>query len=106
MLSQPHGHRKIRSTGKHNGLIENQTHDLPACSMVSQPTTLPRTPIDKYTNTQLLAGMVLTCSIRKKPLSYHILGKHLYFIPTMSAVVYANEIIQRLIVFATSFNSP
>jgi hypothetical protein len=27
---------------KSNDLIGNQTHDLPACSIVPQPTTLPR----------------------------------------------------------------
>jgi hypothetical protein len=30
---------------KSNDLIGNQTCELPACSIASQPTTLPRTPI-------------------------------------------------------------
>jgi hypothetical protein len=29
---------------KSNDLIGNRTHDLPACSIVPQPTTLPRAP--------------------------------------------------------------
>jgi hypothetical protein len=33
---------RIRSIEKSNDLIGNQTHDLPACSIVPQPTTLPR----------------------------------------------------------------
>jgi hypothetical protein len=35
---------KIRSIDKSNDLIKNQTHDLPACSKVPQPTMLPRAP--------------------------------------------------------------
>jgi hypothetical protein len=30
---------------KNNDLIDTRTHDLPACSIVSQPTTLPRVSI-------------------------------------------------------------
>jgi hypothetical protein len=33
------------SIEKSNGLIRNRTRDLPACSIVPQPTTLPRAPI-------------------------------------------------------------
>jgi hypothetical protein len=33
---------KTRLIEKSNNFIENQTHDLPACSIVPQPTTLPR----------------------------------------------------------------
>jgi hypothetical protein len=33
---------RIMSTEKCNGLIGNRTRDLPACSIVPQPTTLPR----------------------------------------------------------------
>jgi hypothetical protein len=35
---------RIRSVGKPNELIGNRTRDLPACSIVPQATTLPRTP--------------------------------------------------------------
>jgi hypothetical protein len=35
---------KIRSIEKSNDLIRNRTRDLPACSIVPQPTTLPRDP--------------------------------------------------------------
>jgi hypothetical protein len=41
----PQGHSaagRIRSTEKSNDLIGNRTRDLPACSIVPQPTTLPR----------------------------------------------------------------
>jgi hypothetical protein len=34
----------IRSIEKFNDLIGNPTRDLPACSIVPQPTTLPRAP--------------------------------------------------------------
>jgi hypothetical protein len=46
-LSRPHGHSaagRIRSIEKSNYLIQNPTRDLPACSIVSQPTTLQRAP--------------------------------------------------------------
>jgi hypothetical protein len=36
---------RIRSIEKSNYLIGNGTGDLPACSIVPQPTTLPRAPI-------------------------------------------------------------
>jgi hypothetical protein len=32
-------------TGKANGLIGSGTSDVPACSTVPQPTTLPRAPV-------------------------------------------------------------
>jgi hypothetical protein len=41
------GHRaagRIRSIEKFNDLIGSRTRDLPACSIVPQPTTLPRAP--------------------------------------------------------------
>jgi hypothetical protein len=47
-LSQPQGHSlpgRIRSIEKSNGLIGNLTCDLPSCSIVPQPTTLPRAPL-------------------------------------------------------------
>jgi hypothetical protein len=47
-LSRPQGHSasgRIRSTEKSNYLIGNQTRDLPACSIVPQPTTLPRVKV-------------------------------------------------------------
>jgi hypothetical protein len=48
MLSQPQGHSAagwIRSTEKSNDLIGNRTRDIPACSIVPQPTMLPRAPV-------------------------------------------------------------
>jgi hypothetical protein len=44
-LSRPQGHNeagRIRSIETANNLIGNRTRDLPACSIVPQPTTLPR----------------------------------------------------------------
>jgi hypothetical protein len=44
-LSRPQGHSaagKITLTEKLNDLIGNRTRDLPACSIVPQPTTLQR----------------------------------------------------------------
>jgi hypothetical protein len=46
-LSRPQGHSaagRIRSIEKSNYLIGNRTRDLPAYSIVPQPTTLPLAP--------------------------------------------------------------
>jgi hypothetical protein len=46
-LSRPQGHSaagEFRSTENSNDLIGNRTRDLPAFSIVPQPTTLPRAP--------------------------------------------------------------
>jgi hypothetical protein len=46
-LSRPLGRsatRRIRSTEKYNDLIVDRTHDLLACSMMLQPTTVQRAP--------------------------------------------------------------
>jgi hypothetical protein len=46
-LSRPKGHSTavgIRSIKKSNDLIVTRTRDLPACTLVPQPTTLPRAP--------------------------------------------------------------
>jgi hypothetical protein len=62
-LSRPQGHSaagRIRSIEKPNDLIGIRSCDLPACSIVPQPTTLPRAPsedlyISKYiSNTSFL----------------------------------------------------
>jgi hypothetical protein len=47
-ISRPQGHNaagSIRSIEKSSDLIGNRTRDLPACSIVQQPTTLPRAPV-------------------------------------------------------------
>jgi hypothetical protein len=47
-LSRPQGHSaagRIRSIEESDDLIGNRTRDLPACSIVSQPTTLPHAPV-------------------------------------------------------------
>jgi hypothetical protein len=44
-LSRPHGHiaaARIRSFEQRNDLIGNRTRDIPACSIVPQPTMLLR----------------------------------------------------------------
>jgi hypothetical protein len=46
-LSRPRGHSangRIKSIEKSKDLTGNRTRDLPACRLVSQPTTLPRAP--------------------------------------------------------------
>jgi hypothetical protein len=48
-LSQPQGHSaagRIRSIEEPNDLIGNETHDLPACSIVPQPTMLLHAPLN------------------------------------------------------------
>jgi hypothetical protein len=47
-MIRPQGHSavgRIRSIEKSNDLIGNQTRDLPACSVLPQPTALPRVPL-------------------------------------------------------------
>jgi hypothetical protein len=44
----PQGHSaagRIRSFEKSSDLVGNRTRDLPACSTVPEPTTLPRVPL-------------------------------------------------------------
>jgi hypothetical protein len=56
-LSRPQGQsaaRRIWSIEKSTDLIGNRTRDLPACSIVPQPTTLPSTPADGGTATNIL----------------------------------------------------
>jgi hypothetical protein len=48
-LSQPQGRsaaRRVKSIEESNDLIGNRTRDLPACSIVPQPTTVPRDSTD------------------------------------------------------------
>jgi hypothetical protein len=54
-LSRPQGHSaagRIRSIEKSSDLIENRNRDLPACSIMPQPTTLPH--VMKFKNYELL----------------------------------------------------
>jgi hypothetical protein len=47
-LSRPQGRNaagRFRSIEKYSDLIGNRTCDLPACSIVPQPTTLPHIPL-------------------------------------------------------------
>jgi hypothetical protein len=58
-LSRPRDHsaaRRIRLIEKSNDLIGNQTRDLPACSIVPQPTALPRAPYNYEDNTKINLG--------------------------------------------------
>jgi hypothetical protein len=43
----PYAVGRIGSIEKSNDLIRNRTHDPPACSIVPQPTTLPRAPSER-----------------------------------------------------------
>jgi hypothetical protein len=52
ILSRPPGHSaagRIRLIEKINNLIGNRTGDFQACSIVPQPTTLPRAPVCTFT---------------------------------------------------------
>jgi hypothetical protein len=65
-LNQPQGHSAAgrMSMKKSNDNIQNRTRDLPTCSAVRQPTTLPRAPCKclSISNTvYLLLIRVLTC---------------------------------------------
>jgi hypothetical protein len=51
---------RIRSIEKSSDLIGNRTRDLPACSIMPQPTTLPRAP--RSSGRHLYAVAVLYCS--------------------------------------------
>jgi hypothetical protein len=44
VLIEAESPERIKSTEKSDGLIGNRARDLPACSIVPQPTTLPRDP--------------------------------------------------------------
>jgi hypothetical protein len=57
-MSRPQGHStagKIRLIEKSNELIENRTRDLPACSIVPQPTAPPRIPVSHESRKNLWA---------------------------------------------------
>jgi hypothetical protein len=49
ILSGPQGHSAAGTTGsiEKSSEIGNRTRDLPACSMVPQPTTLPHAPLEQ-----------------------------------------------------------
>jgi hypothetical protein len=60
-LSRPQGHNaagRIRSIEKSNDPIGNKTRDLPACSIVPQPTTLPRAPCSTSRHVEIIATAV------------------------------------------------
>jgi hypothetical protein len=51
---EPQGHSaagRIRSIEKSNDLIRIRSRDLPACSIVLQPTTLPHAPYNQNKET-------------------------------------------------------
>jgi hypothetical protein len=61
-LNEPQGHSaagRIRSIEKYSDLIGNQTHDLPACSIVPQLTVLLHAPFEHLPNVNVEARMVL-----------------------------------------------
>jgi hypothetical protein len=63
-LSRPQGHSavgRIRSIDKSSDLIGNRTRDLPACSIVPQPTTLPRAPYSKIIILFIVTQQSETC---------------------------------------------
>jgi hypothetical protein len=73
----PQGHSaagRIRSIEKSNGLMSKRTRDLPACSIVPQPTTLPTAPsnmivmiifgeVYTFWNSSLCSWLSLSCYV-------------------------------------------
>jgi hypothetical protein len=49
---------RIRSIERSSDHIGNRTHDLPACSIVSQPITLPRAPYREYKTWESVAKKI------------------------------------------------
>jgi hypothetical protein len=70
ILSRPQGHSavgRIMSIEKSNDLIGNRTRDLPACSIVPQPTTLPRAPDSNQVSVEHRSDALpqeCTCSVQ------------------------------------------
>jgi hypothetical protein len=60
---------RIRSIENSNDLIESRTRDLPTCSIVPQPTTLPRAP------SQLVAS-ILNIKLLHSPQSLKAIPHH------------------------------
>jgi hypothetical protein len=85
-LSRPQGHSaagRIRSIEKSNDLIGNQTRDVPACSIVPQPTTLPRSPpppIFKLFDSVIKAVRWIQCPDTSSPRNYTRLNSALTFL--------------------------
>jgi hypothetical protein len=55
-LSRPQGHSaagRTRSIENFNDLIGNRTCNFPACSIVPQPPTLPRAPLESHQQTSI-----------------------------------------------------
>jgi hypothetical protein len=44
---------RIRSIEKFSDLFGNRTRDIPTCSIMPQPTTLPRAPITRGEDTKM-----------------------------------------------------
>jgi hypothetical protein len=60
-LSRRHGQSaagSMKSIEKFNDLVGNRTRDLPACSMVPQPTTLPSALKSPYPN-KIMNGRIM-----------------------------------------------
>jgi hypothetical protein len=62
-LSRPQGYNALleglSQLKKSNDFIVNRTRDLPACSIVPQPTTLPRAPVIRYLEKQLIQSAII-----------------------------------------------
>jgi hypothetical protein len=80
-LSRPQGHTaagRIRSTERSSDLIGNRNRDLPACSIVPQPSMLPRSAIMTtrfyVTNNHLhiYKACIPLCSSHCRPTTYSI----------------------------------
>jgi hypothetical protein len=63
-LSRPQGHSaagRMRSIEKKSNEIGNRTRDLPACSIVTQPTTLPHAPLKIVDGKELKFSHLYIC---------------------------------------------
>jgi hypothetical protein len=70
-LSRPQGHSavgRIRSSEKSSDLIGIRSRDLPACSIVPEPTTLPRAPY--------FVGLIICCILLCKSLQILFICHH------------------------------
>jgi hypothetical protein len=65
--SSPGTAERIKTIAKSNDLIENRTRDLPACSIVPQPTTLPRVSANSHLTRQYSQPLTDHFQIRKSP---------------------------------------
>jgi hypothetical protein len=105
-LSRPKGHSadgRIRSIEKSNVLIGNRTRDLPACSIVPQPITLPLAPVNCVKNKNcsnlyllqsccsLVVHVLLECSLTFAFMATVQVGIHIITISSLRSILYTKK---------------